>query len=221
MNVGRWAFTPVLQDARKFSAITNPYGLLRSPWNTNPVPYLTRYSQVLGSQNDGYSLTTCDDFSTALSEYDWIGDLFAKLDGKLHGPVHIMIGGHWDVNTQTASWLGSGMGDRSQACLHQMAVAAGLRPCPDTAQPMRPRRSVCSCPASITGCGLGGRRENGHGARGCCSRRWGYTDPSQYNSSYVNILKMLCHIGHPGEMFTPAAPQDPTFWPLHDARSAS
>ena len=54
------------------------------------------------------------DFSDALADYEWIGDFFAKLDGKLHGPVHIMIGGHWDVDTQTASWLGTGMGDRSQ-----------------------------------------------------------------------------------------------------------
>ena len=123
VNIGRWAFTPVLQDARKFSAITNPYGLLRSPWNTNPVPYLTRYSQVLGSQNDGYSLTTCEDFSAALSEYNWIGDFFAKLDGKLHGPVHIMIGGHWDVDTQTASWLGSGMGE---AVRHRALIARAL-----------------------------------------------------------------------------------------------
>ena len=129
MNIGRWAFTPVLQDARKFSAITNPYGLLRSPWNTNPVPYLTRYSQVLSAARARYSLTTCDDFSAALSEYNWIGDFFAKLDGKLHGPVHIMIGGHWDVDTQTASWLGSGDGRSlaGVACV-QMAVAAGLRP---------------------------------------------------------------------------------------------
>ena len=33
--------------------------------------------------------------------------------------------------------------------------------------------------------------------------------------SYDTVLDELCHVGHPGEMFTSAAPQDPLFWPLH------
>ena len=28
-------------------------------------------------------------------------------------------------------------------------------------------------------------------------------------------MKAICSVGHPGEMFTSAAPYDPTFWPLH------
>jgi hypothetical protein len=32
---------------------------------------------------------------------------------------------------------------------------------------------------------------------------------------WTMVLKELCHVGSPGEMFTSAAPQDPTFWPLH------
>ena len=29
------------------------------------------------------------------------------------------------------------------------------------------------------------------------------------------VLEVICHVGHPGEMFTSAAPYDPLFWPLH------
>jgi len=36
-----------------------------------------------------------------------------------------------------------------------------------------------------------------------------------YDLDWSLFLKELCHIGYPGEMFTSAAPQDPTFWPLH------
>ena len=34
-------------------------------------------------------------------------------------------------------------------------------------------------------------------------------------SGWDDLLALLCHVGHPGEMFTSAAPYDPSFWPLH------
>ena len=89
---GRFAYTAVKSDAREFSAITNPYGLLRSPWNTNSAPFLTRFSKVLGYTYDGYSLATCDDFANVLSETDTLATYLSKLNGELHGPIHIMIG---------------------------------------------------------------------------------------------------------------------------------
>merc|ERR1711988_895209 len=36
-----------------------------------------------------------------------------------------------------------------------------------------------------------------------------------YGFSHEDLLDEICHVGSPGEMFTSAAPQDPTFWPLH------
>ena len=35
------------------------------------------------------------------------------------------------------------------------------------------------------------------------------------NVSTAELLGLLCEVGHPGEMFTSAAPQDPLFWPVH------
>ncbi|CAM9966090.1 unnamed protein product, partial [Ectocarpus fasciculatus] len=48
---GRWAYLPVMQastanDATDF--VHNPYGLLRSPWNVDGTPFVTRYNLTNG-----------------------------------------------------------------------------------------------------------------------------------------------------------------------------
>ena len=52
LDSGRWAYTRVKGRARDFSLTTNPYGLLRSPWNTNPIPFLMRYNHTFGKFGD-------------------------------------------------------------------------------------------------------------------------------------------------------------------------
>ena len=42
-----------------------------------------------------------------------------------------------------------------------------------------------------------------------------YGESETGDLTYVSLLEELCHVGKAGEMFTSAAPQDPTFWPLH------
>ena len=104
VSTGRWAYTPVLSDARAFSNVTNPYGLLRSPWNTNPTPYLTRAGTVIGVETADYVLPSCTDFRSYVNKSGTpnglirIADVVSALNGALHGPVHIMIGGHWGFN---------------------------------------------------------------------------------------------------------------------------
>lgn len=50
---GRWAYTPIKSNARDYSPITNAWGLLRSPWNEDSVPYLTRSNNVFSYENAG------------------------------------------------------------------------------------------------------------------------------------------------------------------------
>ena len=97
---GRWAYTPVLTNARDYSNITNTYGLLRSPWNTNPTPYLMRSRAVLGHKSDGYSLPSCSSFATAMGASSSMAEINFALNGILHGPVHLMVGGHWFYNAE-------------------------------------------------------------------------------------------------------------------------
>ena len=42
----------------------------------------------------------------------------------------------------------------------------------------------------------------------------GYT-PKMETEAWDSILEALCDPGHAGEMYTSAAPYDPTFWTLH------
>merc|ERR1712178_335596 len=48
VSTGDWAYTPIttdvseITDVEKGDIVTNAYGHLRSPWNLNPTPYLTR-----------------------------------------------------------------------------------------------------------------------------------------------------------------------------------
>ena len=61
---GTFAYTKVRANAADFSNVTNAFGLLRSPWNTSPTPFLARSSQTLGLAANGYaSLPTCAQFA--------------------------------------------------------------------------------------------------------------------------------------------------------------
>ena len=69
IEFGTWAYTKIMEKAGAggWSTIHNPYGLLRSPWNTNPTPYVTRSRYVLGLKDSGYGLPSCDEFQDAMT----------------------------------------------------------------------------------------------------------------------------------------------------------
>ena len=48
VNQGIFAYTRIKSKGNGTTSITNPYGLLRSPWNTNPTPYVMRHKAVFG-----------------------------------------------------------------------------------------------------------------------------------------------------------------------------
>ncbi|KAH8050501.1 hypothetical protein JL720_15357 [Aureococcus anophagefferens] len=104
VDEGRWAYTAVHKYPKDSDRdlIRNPYGLLRSPWNTDKTPFITRYKDVLGVRGGGFSVPGCSDFKTTYKK-DWIGDFFSDLNGALHGPVHIIIGGQWDLTPRAST----------------------------------------------------------------------------------------------------------------------
>jgi len=225
VDEGRWAYTPVLADARAFSNITNPWGLLRSPWNTNPVPYLMRYNKVLGVYRADNFLPRCSEFQKLLLlGYNSVGKLFSELNGALHGSVHIMLGGSWDFDLATLK--ASGDYDDSDWRSDQMLLGSkflwrqGLLDCPEECSNLvDPGDCTCSCGKRIPN-SLNGSEHDARLFLEHSGVQTVITDAMVHKArdalgGYAAIVDALCHVGHPGEMFTSAAPQDPIFWPLH------
>lgn len=207
---GRWAFTPVLHgpSARAFSNITNSYGLLRSPWNTNPVPYLTRSRYTLGVRDALYSLPSCSDFATLL---ETPGLSFAKvsseLNGGLHGIVHIMLGGHWSANsTSFMDNMAAHISDMrsSPHIADQMLLASkflwrqGFVHCPSDCNALSNASCACNCPSDVI---------KGRSAFDIMHLTGLLAIVPQIQTvlvekvgfSYDEILAEMCHVGHPGK----------------------
>ena len=87
--------------------MSNPYGLLRSPWNFNPSPLVTRYGNVFGIENyTDYGVNkdavykmhmgvTCDDY-TSFFKFN-AGKSFETyllaIENDTHGIFHFTFGG--------------------------------------------------------------------------------------------------------------------------------
>ena len=80
IDAGRWAYTPIAREASNYTRTHNPYGLLRSPWNTNPTPFLTRFRYTVGQKDAGYNLPSCQKFKTSYNAM-WVGLLNTYVGG--------------------------------------------------------------------------------------------------------------------------------------------
>ncbi|CAN0362468.1 unnamed protein product, partial [Hapterophycus canaliculatus] len=88
---GRWAHIPIMEDAWEY--VHNSYGLLRTPWNVDSTPYVTRHNMTNGE--DGQAIVTCADYESCFDS-DNLSDMNNCLNGGTHGPVHIKVGGEWN-----------------------------------------------------------------------------------------------------------------------------
>ena len=125
-----------------------PYGLLRSPWNTNPTPFLMRSRATYDHVSDGYdTFPTCSKFQTYAEETTLASMLFG-LNGELHGPVHIMIGGHWSFDRFRWGDLSKGLEASDMfLLLSKFFWRQGYVHCPTYCSDDTPAEDcACSCP---------------------------------------------------------------------------
>ena len=84
--------------------LASPYGLLRSPWNYNPAPVLTRYNNmhqiqfnsVVATAKIFYMGSDCAEYQSFVKKYA-VGQTFqtylTESEDNVHGKVHFTIGG--------------------------------------------------------------------------------------------------------------------------------
>ena len=82
---GRWAYAKAEFNPAKFPDLYGGYGYMRSPWNMNPSPYVTRFT--------GTSfLPTCASHMNMLSYTDMM-DFMIELEVAPHAGLHGVTGG--------------------------------------------------------------------------------------------------------------------------------
>ncbi|CAN0073283.1 unnamed protein product [Ascophyllum nodosum] len=232
---GRFAYLPVLKNAADYGYIHNAYGLLRTPWNLDFTPFVTRHNATNGQAKT--DMVTCDLYSTSFESVT-LREINNYLNGGTHGPVHIILGGEWD-NFEEAFIQAS---DYAQLTIliSKFLWRKGYMRLPEACSSGDGDSgggdaSACraSCPAEL------------YESRGMTpydvlldthAMYWvadlgsvvrykpdedrfvvmGHEDDEEFQTAFwAKMLRSLCDPGHVGEMFTSAAPYDPIFWVIH------
>ena len=217
---GRWSHMPVLTDAWGYSDIVSPYGYLRSPWNCNPNPFLSRSREVLGSR-DVAQYPDCAEFYTAFNSSD-IGALFSYFNGNLHGPMHILTGGLWGDDPKKERDLDLWFEDERHVTAYKELLPnvllmakflwrQGYLTCPTfCSRDASAADCACSCPEDLRAGWDYEEFWHRTGLRNVTDRTFHFGD-----WNIPSLTKAVCHVGHVGDSFSSAASQDPIFWVLH------
>jgi phage-related protein len=222
---GRWAGLSVSQPVDDFD-IYNAYGHMRSPWNNNPSPSVGRSSSVHGDTTT-FTFPTCAVFSECFNQ-DTLADINYCMNGATHGPVHIQIGGAWG---EISDLLTEDLSNEVAALplLFKLLWRHGYSRCPTSCETDTPAGDcTCSVPdeyfdtygaytmlddvsmfnyLSTTTTKLYQDDDGKYHYRG--------VSEEDEDAFFTELVKGLANPGITGEMYTSAAPWDPTFWPLH------
>ncbi|CAM9333791.1 unnamed protein product, partial [Ascophyllum nodosum] len=229
---GRFQYLPVFEKAAEYGYVHNAYGLLRTPWNLDSTPFVTRHNATNGQIKTG--MVSCQTYSNSF-DTSTLKEMNSYLNGGTHGPVHIVVGGEW--NNPEESFIKSSGYSQMAVLITKYLWRKGYLRLPQTCNVEEDGTgdsSTCrsSCPAEL------------YESRGMTpydvlvdvhALYWvavaglvrydsdedrfyvmGHEDDEDFQTVFwAKLLRSLCDPGHIGEMYTSAAPYDPLFWVIH------
>lgn len=242
---GRWAYLhlPLMKDVIEAdketmkTSFSNSYGLLRSPWNSNPSPFVTRMLHVIDS-TPFTTLPGCAAFESAL-QLTTLASFNEAMNGVTHGTVHVSTGGMWNVDSEVLNSIGWHAHREQFLLMAKQLWRMGYVRCDQdehinvenlTDGDKSHSSSACYCPSAY-------RSESGHrsldilNATGLLHwlsvyavdmpKKTGadeiYSKYEEGSQKWDKLLDALCSVGHVGDMFSSASPADPLFWMVHPA----
>ncbi|CBJ26075.1 tyrosinase-like protein 2 [Ectocarpus siliculosus] len=238
---GRFGYVPAMADAKEFSKVYNSYGVLRSPWNNDPSPFMTRSSMIYGFFNN-LKPSGCFEYSHALRHQDWMS-FSMVLNAAAHGHIHETVGGSWNhYFGDEAKELDEEQDDSVMTFAHEIQALSkelwrsGFLDCPDTCSMDTPWEDCqCQCDAGAIGSRSAAQvlQESGvldsvsyYDSTGELISSFkdengdvlytlpGYSE-EESTQIYQQLMYLLCSPGHIGTMFQATSTNDITFWVLH------
>lgn len=225
---GRFARVPITGNAWNLSvpyghSVTNAWGLVRSPWNQNKVPFVTRHNMTYGFELT--DVPSCQDHYDVMQETEWT-KFGVDIQYNAHGTVHAMIGGVWGADFKRVfdnhgyrTLCGKNVGLEAFATQKNLWRSNQLN-CPTYCAADMPA-SECKCSCTNIRSWLAEDRQ-----KDILSSE----SPLFYDDKYLTthkgtdiadiILKTLCNDFdelHPtiGDSLESASPIDISFWPTH------
>ena len=243
-TAGRFAYVPTMTDASDFSLIVSPYGLLRSPWNSDPTPYLTRSSLIYNIENN-LKPSGCAEYHHAMG-FTTLKDLFKQLNSATHGHIHELIGGSWNPwDSLDTPNTNEGMTEAYEFAHSTEAYSKSMWRydfllCPEGAGRCNEGDSEDECQCVCTEESMRNYTSQHvlsatkiitslvfYDPEGNAIANWqnkttklpydalpGYSEEDT-SAMYQEIIDVLCSPGYIGDMFQATSTNDVTFWILH------
>jgi hypothetical protein len=223
VSKGRWAYTEVPTVDKTQSSVYSPYGLARSPWNVNNIPYLTRFSDFYGTSFT--EMGACKqhyNHMTSASLYEFVYNIMYNP----HGIVHAVIGGvtnsniYGSLRSAGAKMISADTIAATSFAYQKNMWRYGTYSCPTDCDDNNLDIDACSCSCPSL---------SQWKASGTLASAVNMLDPSM-SSMLVSksgddltevFMDALCNVNTTinspfiGDMLESGSPIDPLFWPMH------